>query len=375
MKDKLVLFFRKTDFFRSILNIAWCVIIVIMSVFMNYTHLRFDVPTVFVVLCSVIFIAIELIVCRKLLKNNIPVSDETGTVLNAGEYNFARRMYQIFNYFFPIVMCLIRLVFQDSLYWYGGFMPGMESLGVFVINIAVMVIAVIGCVIFNILMTVKKKRADKPSNTKAVDVLNVVSFIAIVTAIVVYAAGFIISYGVETLNEQKQETAKAYEEEYRKQVLTDLINSDMYNEVKRNSLPESGAEETADTFETAENELLWEGYSYALYTEMLAKDPSLLASDESVGISTVSSEVLLKGKNNYIEFTKKYKPIDKVEMTGQDILYDSENATVSVSSQLTCVDEEENSSVDCFMIVVFDREWKVVNIRCQRERLDQYDRN
>ena len=91
-----------------------------------------------------------------------------------------------------------------------------------------------------------------------------------------------------------------------------------------------------------------------------------------MGISTVTPEVYEEGARNYTEFTKNYVPEREVEMSDQDIVYDSDNKTVSVSSRLYCVDEKNNSIVNACMVVVYDKDWKVVEVRCQEEALKQY---
>ena len=58
-------------------------------------------------------------------------------------------------------------------------------------------------------------------------------------------------------------------------------------------------------------------------------------------------------------------------MEGQNIVYDADKKTVSVSSGLQCIDQSQNCTVDACMVVVFDKNWKVTDIYCQDRELEQ----
>lgn len=119
--------------------------------------------------------------------------------------------------------------------------------------------------------------------------------------------------------------------------------------------------------------LLIVGFGIEFGVEMISENNEMpYEGDESIGVTEISEEVLKKGSENYTNFLKQYKPIRGVEMSNQDFLFDEKTQTVSVSSELYCEDEENNSIIDACMVVVFDKEWRVVDIFCQTEALNQY---
>lgn len=119
--------------------------------------------------------------------------------------------------------------------------------------------------------------------------------------------------------------------------------------------------------------LLIVGFGIEFGVEMISENNEMsYEGDESIGVTEISEDVLKKGSENYTNFLKQYKPVRGVEMSNQDFLFDEKTQTVSVSSELYCEDEKNNSIIDACMVVVFDKEWRVVDIFCQTEALNQY---
>lgn len=369
---RLVHFLRKIRLFEAFVNIAWSFSIVAMSFFLDYQNLNIHVPDAVALTCIAIITIVGFILWIRLRKN-----EHAPAVI---------QVYRTFYYIIPIVVNIIKIILIDSLYSYGGFMPGLEELGNFVMCIALTVIAIIGCIIFNVVRRKKRKRFEKKrkedcdtDNYKIIDCLNVILFAVLILALL----GLGITWCVENIKKSAYKAELARNEEYRKEVLTSLIESDIYEKAVWNGVNEDGTidrgEDTdvsADSpalFDEAENELCWEAYTYSLFVEALAKDRDISEEDvASVGISTIAPEVCRQGVDNYTEFTKQYIPERGVEMVDQDIVYDSGNRIVSVSSELYCEDEKNNCMVHACMVVVFDKEWKVIEIRCQDEALKQY---
>lgn len=366
---KFVRFLRKMHFFEAWVNIAWSIAIVAMSVFVDYNLLNIHISDQVCIFYVVVLTIVGFFIWRNVRKNE----DSSAAIWS----------YQIYYYFIPAIVNIIRLIFMDELYSFGGFMPGLESLGLFVVSIGYIVIIAIGCIIFNVVRIRRRKRTEfgneKNSGRRTsgivVDILNVVLFLAIVLLIV----GLLISWCVETVKRAKYKTELSINDKYREEVLTALTESDLYEravwkDVNSDSTS-NGNNESSDNelFEEAEGELCWEAYTYSLFVEALAKDPEIQPQiGESVGVSSITSEVYEQGRQNYIEFTKRYTPERGVEMSDQEILYDAAAQTVSVSSQLYCVDEENNCTTRACMVVVFDKDWNVTEIRCQDESLIQY---
>lgn len=365
----LVRFLREKHFFEAWVNIAWSMAIVAMSVFVDYNLLNIHISDRVCFFNVVILTIIGFIIWRN-IRNN-----EDGTV--------AIWSYQIFYYFIPAIVNIIRLIFMDALYSFGGFMPGMESLGLFVVSIGYIVIIAVGCIIFNIVRIRRRKKTESGNEKNngsrvsriVVDILNVALFLIIVLLIV----GLLISWGAETVKRVKYKTELSINDKYREEVLTSLTESALYERavwrgVNGDSTSNGNNESSYNKlFEEAEGELCWEAYTYSLFVEALANDPEIQPQiGESVGVSSITPDVYEQGRQNYIEFTKRYTPERGVEMSDQKILYDAATQTVSVSSQLYCVDEENNCTIHACMVVVFDKDWNVKEIRCQDNSLIQY---
>lgn len=375
---RLVHFLRKIRLFEACVNIVWSFVVVAMSFFLEYQNLNIHVPDAVALTCIAIITIVGLAFWVR-LRNNEQVPS-------------AIRAYQIFYYIIPIVVNIIKLILIDRLYSYGGFMPGLEELGNFVMCIALAVIAVIGCVIFNAVRRKRRKKYENENSEKTdagsgakitrtiVDFLNMLLFAIIVFSLL----GLGITWCVENVKKSIYKAELARNEEYRKEVLTSLIESDTYEKAVWKGVNEDGTidrgedsdvvgVESPALFDEAENELCWEAYTYSLFVEAWAKGQDISDEDVAgVGISTLTPEVCRHAVDNYIDFTKQYIPERGVEMADQDIVYDSDNRTVSVSSELYCVDENNNCMVHACMVVVFDKEWKVIEIRCQDEALRHY---
>ena len=244
----------------------------------------------------------------------------------------------------------------------------------------------IGTVIFHIVRIVRKRKFppgdadEEPEKSsvwhKIIDFLNAALFIAII----VFLIGAALSYGIEEVKKYAYRRELSKNEEYRTSVLTELVASERYKNAGLNTSDENVSADSGDDagdmnsqFEKAEYEICWEAYTYAMYVELLAKDASLKFDDAgNVGFSTITSEVLECGRDDYITFTKRYIPERGVEMLNQDIVYNEKEENVSVSSELYCVNEEENCTVNAWVVVVFDKNWQVCDIHCQKEELVQY---
>jgi heme exporter protein D len=271
--------------------------------------------------------------------------------------------------------------------------PGLTALGSYVFYIVIAVTCMVGCIIFNIVRIVKKRRGeravkpeeernvepDEAQNTKPIK-LKITDFLnlAIVAAAIILLSYFIVSFGIYEIHNQMNQHVISQNDDYRTQVLTELIESEEYEKAMWRGVNEDGTierengEQDVPLFDEAEYELCWEAYTYSLFVETMAKDESIKASDcKNVGVSKIFAEVLEQGKNDYISFTKRYVPEGGVAMEGQNIVYDADKKTVSVSSGLQCIDQSENCTVDACMVVVFDKNWKVTDIYCQDRELEQ----
>ena len=266
---KLVYFLHRIQFFGTCLHIAWSVVIVGGALFMDYQYFILDLP-----------FALGVFLWFRLLKNPQEAS--------------AVWFYQAFYYFVPVIFCVIKLIFSDSLFDFSGDMfAGLEALGLFIAGLMVCGICVIGCVCFHVVRLVKKRRKtrfaktgrkEEPSvgedeqegstayddNTDKVyalspwhivlDVLNVLLFSAIILFVVIY----LISFGVEEGKKAAYRIELSQNDAYRTQVLVDLIESDVYqNAVWGSGVREDGTVENHNEalFDEAEHEICWEAYT------------------------------------------------------------------------------------------------------------------
>ena len=376
----LIAFLRKIALFGTCIHILWSVFIVGMSVFLDYNRLPFYVHSIVPVIGYIMLAAAGTVIWFKLNNNR----RDKGILLT----------YQIFYYLIPIVVSVLKIIFFDNLYTFeGGMFPGLTALGSYVFYIVIAVTCMVGCIIFNIVRIVKKKRGeravkpeeernvepDEAQNTKPIK-LKITDFLnlAIVAAAIILLSYFIVSFGIYEIRNQMNQHVISQNDDYRTYVLTELIESEEYEKAMWRGVNEDGTierkngEQEVPLFDEAEYELCWEAYTYSLFVEAMAKDESIRASDcKNVGVSKISTEVLEQGKNDYISFTKRYVPEGGVAMEGQNIVYDADKKTVSVSSGLQCIDQSENCTVDACMVVVFDKNWKVTDIYCQDRGLEQ----
>ena len=366
---RLIIFLRKISLFGTCIHIAWSLLVTAGTLFIYFNYLNVDLPVVIAYVGAAAFIVAGVVIWFK--------------YRNDKQSSSIALIYQIFYYYFPIAVSIIKLIFFDSLYSFGGMFPGLDALGLFVYYIAVIVVCVIGCVCFNVVRIIRKKRTAAGREAEEsvtgrffvglVDVINVL----IVVSVLVCAVGFGISYGVEETKKAMHRQDIAKDDEYRTQVLRELIESDVYEKAVWKGINDDGTIERSDSdislFDEAEEELVFEAYTYMLYVETLAKDSSFKADDcQSIGVSSVTKEVLENGRDDYIAFTKRYVPERGVEKTDEGFHYDRKTQTVSVSAELYCVDIQDNSTVHCCMVVVFDTKWKVIEIRCQETPLKRY---
>ena len=376
----LIAFLRKIALFGTCIHILWSVFIVGMSVFLDYNRLPFYVHSIVPVIGYIMLAAAGAVIWFKLNNNR----RDKGILLT----------YQIFYYLIPIVVSVFKIIFFDNLYTFeGGMFPGLTALGSYVFYIVIAVTGMVGCIIFNIVRIVKKRRGEravkpeeernvepdevqntKPIKLKITDFLN----LAIVGAAIMVLLYLIVSFVIYESRNQMNQHVISQNDDYRTQVLTELIESEEYEKAMWRGVNEDGTierkngEQDVPLFDEAEYELCWEAYTYSLFVEVMAKDESIKASDcKNVGVSKISAEVLEQGKNDYISFTKRYVPEDGVAMEGQNIVYDADKKTVSVSSGLQCIDQSQNCTVDACMVVVFDKNWKVTDIYCQDRELEQ----
>lgn len=349
---KLNGFLERIDFFVTLIQMLWGVL-VSCAIFVEYESFVMDVPFIAVIAGTCLCVAVSVLLQKRLIQNPKKTS--------------AMAAYQIYNYGLPVLVCVLRFCFLDVLYgFHGSFMPGLAALGLAIVSIILVGIVLVGLAIFWITWFVrrrmeKKGRVSSGLWKKVKYVLNVVCFWGIVAAVAVS----IIGVGVESLLIELQHRETKQNQVYLEKRLASL----------------SADAESKDLDDIAWD-LMADGYVCDLMVEIMAKDSvEDLEGDALEGMvadvntllnfSHVTTEVLEQGKEDYLEFTKRYVPVRRVETINQEIAGDAKAKTVSVSAELSVHDVQENMYCDAYMVTIFDENWNVIKVECRTERLYQ----
>lgn len=340
---KLTALLKKLHFFATCIHLAWSLLIVAFSIFGRYSNWNVDLPRMPVVL-AVILVGLTGIVLQHRL---FAAPKERSAII----------LYQGFYYGIPAVFSFGKVILCHSLYHFDGFMAGLDELGFVVTFLFVGSVAILGFALFQIIFFVRKKREPKGRSgnssiwNKAEDVCNLLSFFAIIITLMVLG----ISYGGESYLHFRHRQTLAEDQAYLEKALSNL------QELRGG--------------EFDREELFSEAFYYAKMTEMLAleKTDPLTEKELSDGsFSHIPKEVLEAGRADYLEFAGRYGIVRGVEMLNQELLGNAEDETVSVSSELYVIDTKEQTGVHGCMIVTFDRDWNVIQIRCSELPLIRY---
>ena len=352
-------FLEKMDLFYSLLLIAWSVCIVFYSLAMDARHLTFYVPRAVWICILLVCIFFGIFLHKRLLAE----PDEVGNQI----------CFQTFYFGIPTAIMVLRFFLQDTFYHFsGGFMPGLSALGLFVINLALGGVAILGWIGYYVFRMIERRRekAGKQGTpawwTKTKYVMNFVILSALVLAISVAT----IVFAVESAQEASQRKAVLRDEKYLQGRLQDLVEKNI----------------VANT-EEAEEKLLYDGFSCSYVVEALAKeeakqtsaDPGLFSTysraelaDQAntlLRVSRISEQALSEGISNYMTFVDRYPALRDVERLNQEIVGDADYQTIRVSAQFQVVDERASEIFDAYMITIFNENLEIVSVKCQRDPL------
>lgn len=326
---------RKIYFFATCLHLAWSLFVVAYSIFGGYRNLIVDIPAILLVSAVVLIGAAGIFLQRRLFA----FPQKKAVIIR----------YQIFYFAIPAVFSFGKVLLCNSLYQFGGFMPGMEELGFVVTFLFVGILAILGWIIFGIVFWVRKKRARKTVSgdtavwEKVSDIFNLLSFFVVVITL----AALAISYGGQEFLNLRHRQKAAENQAYLEQAIANL--------------------EKQQGRKIDKEDIFSEAFYYAEMTEYLAQNEAyqLTEADLSIGsFSHIQKEVLEAGRENYLEFAGRYPIKRGVEMLNQEILGNAGDETVSVSSELYVLDTENQACIHGCIIVTFDRAWNVIRIRC-----------
>lgn len=356
---KLGAFLEKIEFFETLLSIAWSVCIIYGSFAVDRGFLVFYVPEPVWIILLLTCILAGVFLQRRHKKNPDSAGNRIG--------------FQAFYFGIPVAIMLIRAALQDELYHFaGGFMPGMDALGLFVINLALGGVAIIGWIVYGILRLYRKKkeRSKSPETfewwKKTKYVMNYVIFFGVHSAIAVIAIGF----GVQCTKDAILRREAARRQEYLESRLVSLVEDNLAKDRK-----------------DAEEKVLYEGFTCGILVETLEKgqlqatsaDPGPLGAysmaelteqaNNLLAFSNLTEDIFVQGMEQYGKFISRYSTVYDLVRIGSDIVGDPERKTVSVSSQFEAVDDQNREIIDAYLITVFDENWNVVRLYCSRDPL------
>ena len=352
-------FLERMDLFYSLLLIAWSVCIVFYSLAVDARFLTFYVPMGVWIGILLVCIFLGIFLHKRLAKAPDEVENQI--------------CFQMFYFGIPTVNMVLRYFLQDMFYHFsGGFMPGLDALGLFVINLALGGVAILGWICHYLFRVIRKKRetAGKPGipawwkKTKYV-----MNYVVLAAFVLVVSIGTTV-FAVEGAQEARKRKAALRDEEYLQERLQDLVEK----KIVANK-------------EEAEEELLFDGFSCSYIVEVLAKDEAKQTSAEPglfstysraeladqasalLRVSKISEQALSEGISQYLNFVNRYPALRDVERLNQELVGDADYQTIRVSAQFQVVDERANEIFDAYMITTFNENWEVISVKCQSEPL------
>ena len=356
---KLGKLLERIDLFYSLLLIAWSVGIVFYSLAVDARYLTFHVPMGVWIGILLVCLFLGIFLQRRLAKEPDEVRNQI--------------CFQAFYFGAPILIMILRFFLQDTFYHFsGGFMPGLSALGLFIINLVLGGVAILGWILYYVLRAIRKKRekAGKQGTPdwwkKTKYVMNYVVLVAVVLVVSVGTTVFVV--------ESAQDAGK------RKAVLRD-------KEYLQGRLQELVEKQAAASKEEAEEKLLYDGFCCSFMVEGLAKDeakqttadPGLLGTytmaglaDQAnalLGVSKITEQALSEGMRQYLAFVNRYPVLRDVERLNQQIVGDADQRTISVSAQLQVEDMRANEIFNAYMITTFNENWEIVSVKCQADPL------
>ena len=251
-------------------------------------------------------------------------------------------------------------------------MPGLSALGLFVVNLALGGVAVLGWIGYYVFRMIGRRREKAGKQgapawwTKTKYVMN---FVVLAAFVLVLSVGTVV-FAVVSAQEASQKKAVLRDEEYLQERLQDLVEKNI----------------VANTEEAAEK-LLYDGFSGSYVVEVLAKDEAKQTSAEPglfstysraeladqasalLRVSKISEQALSEGISQYLNFVNRYPALRDVERLNQELVGDADYQTIRVSAQFQVVDERANEIFDAYMITTFNENWEVISVKCQSEPL------
>lgn len=244
----------------------------------------------------------------------------------------------------PAISFVVDLIGFDSFYSFGGMMPGLDALGLWIgliINMAIVIISSVILIVWYILKCKKGNVAEigvyKEGKllSKIIDVCNWI----IIVGVILFVAYWILVFAFEKFSMWNGNRIEARNEAYA---------IEYYEANKRYT----------------EDDLNFKAYNYALICEMIATDDAKsdsfveeLGNDSKTEEDAKAYDAIIQGAErlkNLLSGQQLYEGIDTINAR---IKYDYQEKTVSFCYEMEIV--RNNAAIDYYAIVTFDEEMNV----------------
>lgn len=252
----------------------------------------------------------------------------------------------------PAISFVVDLIGFDSFYSFGGMMPGLEALEMWIGLIFNLAIAIIPSAILIVWYAIKCKKGNVAEIgvykegkllAKIIDVCNWI----IIIGVILFVAGWIFVFASEKFSMWNGNRIEARNEAYA---------IEYYEANKRYT----------------EDDLNFKAYTYALICEMIATDDAKsdsfveeLGNDSKTEEDAKAYDAIIQGAErlkNLLSGQQLYEGIDTINAR---IKYDYQEKTVSFCYEMEIV--RNNAAIDYYAIVTFDEEMNV-DIRYEEEQ-------
>lgn len=252
----------------------------------------------------------------------------------------------------PAISFVVDLIGFDSFYSFGGMMPGLEALEMWIGLIFNLAIAIIPSAILIVWYAIKCKKGNVAEIgvykegkllAKIIDVCNWI----IIIGVILFVAGWIFVFASEKFSMWNGNRIEARNEAYA---------IEYYEANKRYT----------------EDDLNFKAYTYALICEMIATDDAKsdsfveeLGNDSKTEEDAKAYDAIIQGAErlkNLLSGQQLYEGIDTINAR---IKYDYQEKTVSFCYEMEIV--RNNTAIDYYAIVTFDEEMNV-DIRYEEEQ-------
>lgn len=251
----------------------------------------------------------------------------------------------------PAISFVVDLIGFDSFYSFGGMMPGLEALGLWIgliINMAIVIISSVILIVWYILKCKKGNVAEigvyKEGKllSKIIDVCNWI----IIVGVILFVAYWILVFVTEKFS--------------------------VWNEKRIESRNEAYAVEYYEkNTEHTEEDLNFKAYNYALICEMIATDDAKsdsfideLENDLKTEEEEKAYDAIIQGAERLKTLLSEQPLYEGIDTINAHIKYDYQEKKVSFCYEMEIV--RNNAAIDYYAIVTFDEEMNV-DIRYEEE--------